>query len=46
MQVTNGAQKDPVELTRSFVKQIHGAADWVSGLLERSQNRLKQQEGV
>ena len=46
MQVTNGAEKDPVELTRSFVTQINGSADWVSGLLERSQNRLKQQQGV
>ena len=46
MQVTNGGISDPVELTRSFVKQIHGASDWVSGMLERSQNRLKQQQGV
>ena len=43
MQVTNGGITDPVELTQSFVRQIHGASDWVSGLLNRSQNRLKQQ---
>jgi hypothetical protein len=47
MNVAAGSENDPIKLTKSFITQINGAADWVSGLLESSLERfIKQKQGV
>ena len=40
-------ETDPLTMTRSFLSQVQGCAEWISGLLELSQQRYKQiTEGV
>ena len=47
MSVTTKFENDPIEMTKSFLTQLTGSTEWVSGLLKNSYERFqKNSKGV
>jgi len=42
MSVTTKFENDPIEMTKSFLTQINGSTEWVTGLLKNSYERFQQ----
>ena len=42
MSVTTNFENDPIEMTKSFLTQLTGSTEWVSGLLKNSYERFQK----